>query len=61
MRVIVLLLAAFMAFGAMSAMSSVAEAQEAPAQAQPNGVRASVVKKYPHSDRVESKDKGMAL
>jgi NADH-quinone oxidoreductase subunit J len=62
MRIVILLTALFMAFGVAAPM--VAEAQPAPpaaAQAQPGVVKASVAKKYPHSDRVESKDKGMAL
>jgi NADH-quinone oxidoreductase subunit J len=54
MKLIILLLTAFMALGV--AAPSVVEAQPAPA-----GVRANVVKKYPHLDRIESKDKGMAL
>lgn len=61
MRIVVLLLSLVMAFGAVSAIApEIAEAQPAPGAVQP-GVRASVVKKYPHGDRVESKDKGMAL
>jgi len=54
MKLIILLLTAFMALGV--AAPSIVQAQPAPA-----GVRANVVKKYPHSDRIESKDKGMAL
>jgi NADH-quinone oxidoreductase subunit J len=61
MRLVILLLTACMALGAASALAPViAEAQPAPTAAQP-GVRASVVKKYPHGDRVESGGKGMAL
>jgi NADH-quinone oxidoreductase subunit J len=56
MKLIILLLTAFMALGV--AAPSIVEAQPAP---QGQNVRASVVKKYPHGDRVESKDKGMAL
>jgi NADH-quinone oxidoreductase subunit J len=69
MRIVVLLLSIAMAFGAATAIApSIAEAQPAPgqmvpgqAQPAPGGVRASVVKKYPHGDRVESQGKGMAL
>ncbi len=62
MRILILLTALFLSFGAFA--PAVAEAQPAPARAgnvQPGVVRAQVQKKYPHSDRVESKDKGMAL
>lgn len=62
MRIVVLLLGLVLSFGAASAVApSIAEAQPAPTAARPPGVRANVVKKYPHGDRVESKDKGMAL
>jgi NADH-quinone oxidoreductase subunit J len=63
MRISILLTALFLSFGAISvAAPMVAEAQPArPAAAQPGVVKTSVQKKYPHSDRVESKDKGMAL
>src|SRR6476469_10620204 len=54
MKLIILLLTACRAVGV--AAPSVVQAQPAPA-----GVRANVVKKYPHLDRIESKDKGMAL
>jgi len=58
---LVLLAALFLAFGA--AAPAVAEAQPAPppTAAQPGIVKTSVAKKYPHSDKVESKGKGMAL
>jgi NADH-quinone oxidoreductase subunit J len=70
MRILILLTSLFLAFGV--ATPSVAEAQPVPAQgqaAQPGQpgqpsaavVKTSVAKKYPHSDRVESKNKGMAL
>lgn len=55
MKLIILIVTAFLAFGASP---SIVEAQPAP---QGQGVRANVVKKYPHGDRIESKDKGMAL
>ncbi|HEY5920517.1 MAG TPA: NADH-quinone oxidoreductase subunit J, partial [Kofleriaceae bacterium] len=65
MRLLILLTALFMLGGVAAPL--VAEAQPAPAGApsrpvagQP-GVKTSVVKKHPHSDRVESKGKGMAL
>jgi NADH-quinone oxidoreductase subunit J len=58
MRLVILLTALGLAFAV--AAPAVAEAQPAPAAAQP-AVKASVVKKYPHDDRVESKGKGMAL
>jgi NADH-quinone oxidoreductase subunit J len=64
MRVVILLTAFILSFGAFGALApQVAEAQPAPvaAQQQPGVVRTQVVKKYPHSDRVDSKDKGMAL
>jgi NADH-quinone oxidoreductase subunit J len=65
MRILILLTALFMMFGVAAPL--VAEAQpaptpSAPAAQQPRpGVTTSVVKKYPHDDRVESKGKGMAL
>jgi NADH-quinone oxidoreductase subunit J len=60
MRIVILLLTACMALGvAEVAVPTIAEAQQA--QAQPGQPKASVAKKYPHSDRVEGKDKGMAL
>jgi NADH-quinone oxidoreductase subunit J len=59
MRVLILFTALFMMFGAAAPL--VAEAQPAPAQVQQGTVKTSVAKKYPHSDRVESNDKGMAL
>jgi NADH-quinone oxidoreductase subunit J len=57
MRIIILLLTAFMALG----VADVAVPQLAEAQQAPQGMKASVTKKSPHGDRVESKDKGMAL
>jgi len=56
-----ILLLIMLAFGAMA--PAIAAAQPAPPPAQPGapGVRASVVKKYPHGDRVESSGRGMAL
>src|SRR5687768_16474151 len=61
MRILILLTTLFLAFGVAAPM--VAEAQPAPAPAQPAqpAVKASVVKKYPHNDRIESNKKGMAL
>ena len=73
MRIVVLILT--LAFASLSVLAPmVAEAQAptpaqparpggAPAAAQPArpAPQASVVKKYPHGDRVESKGKGMAL
>jgi NADH-quinone oxidoreductase subunit J len=69
MRIVILLTALLMMFGMAAPL--VAEAQPAPPPgaparaAQPGKpgqvVRTQVVKKYPHSDRVESKSKGMAL
>ncbi len=64
MRILILLTALFMMFGVAAPM--VAEAQPAPAApaaqpAQPGMVKTSVVKKYPHDDRVESKSRLMAL
>jgi NADH-quinone oxidoreductase subunit J len=60
MRIVILLLTACMALGvAEIAVPTIAEAQQA--QAQPGQPKASVTKKYPHGDRVEGKDKGMAL
>lgn len=68
MRILVLILT--LAFASFAFVPMIAEAQPAapaqpgarPTAAQPNaGGRATVVKKYPHGDRVESKGKGMAL
>jgi NADH-quinone oxidoreductase subunit J len=68
MRIAILFTALFMLAGVAAPL--VAEAQPAPpagaqpgrvAQPQPGVIKTSVAKKYPHSDRVESKDKGMAL
>ncbi len=73
MRILVLILT--LVFASFAAMPLVAEAQQAgsgsgaprppraaAAQAgQPGTVKATVVKKYPHGDRVESNGKGMAL
>src|SRR5688500_15128418 len=62
MRIVILLLTACMAIGvAEIAVPTIAEAQQPTAQAQPGQPKASVTKKYPHSDRVEGKGKGMAL
>jgi NADH-quinone oxidoreductase subunit J len=59
MRIIILFTALFMMLGVAAPL--VAQAQPAaPAVDQPP-VRTQVVKKYPHSDRVESSGKGMAL
>jgi NADH-quinone oxidoreductase subunit J len=59
MRILILFTALFMMFGVAAPM--VAEAQPAPpAAAQPGVIKTSVAKK-PSRDRVESKDKGMAL
>jgi NADH-quinone oxidoreductase subunit J len=59
MKLLVLLTAIGLAFGAVQ----VAEAQPVPVPTQqaPGGARVSVVKRSPHSDVVESHDKGMAL
>lgn len=65
MRIIILLTALFMSFGAFA--PALAEAQPAPTpaavqqQQRAQQVRTSVVKKYPHTDRVESNNRGMAL
>ncbi len=64
MRILVLILT--LAFASFAAAPMIAEAQPvrpAPAAAHPGqaGTTATVVKKYPHSDRVESSSKGMAL
>jgi NADH-quinone oxidoreductase subunit J len=70
MRIFILLTALVMMFGIAAPL--VAEAQPGPAPAgqpgrpvarpgQPGVIKTSVAKKYPHRDRVESKDKGMAL
>jgi len=66
MRIVVLILT--LAFASLSFFGpTVAEAQAPAAPGAPAAVRAgntvtpSVVKKYPHDDRVESKGKGMAL
>ena len=61
MRILILFTALFMMFGVAAPL--VAEAQPAPTPSGQVQVRAgqTVVKKYPHDDRVESKGKGMAL
>ena len=62
MRIVVLLTALGLALGVVA--PTVAEAQPAPGgtvQVQPGAAKASVVKKYPHNDRVEGNGKGMAL
>ncbi len=63
MRIVILLTALCMAFGVLA--PRVAEAQPAPTpvaqQHEQRGVRTTVIKKSPHSDRVESTGKGMAL
>jgi NADH-quinone oxidoreductase subunit J len=52
--------ALFLMFGV--AAPATAEAQPAPpTAAQPGVIKTSVAKKYPHKDRVESNEKGMAL
>src|SRR5690606_632421 len=64
MRVLVLIMTAFLALGAANvAMPQLAEAQPVPAQQAPQAQRATtqIVKRTPHSDRVESGGKGMAL
>jgi NADH-quinone oxidoreductase subunit J len=53
MRILVLLTALGLAFG----IATEVEAQPIA----PSGVRASIVKRSPHSDQIESHDKGMAL
>jgi len=59
MRILVLILT--LAFGAMALAPALAEAQAVPTAqpavkpgGNPPGVKATVVKKYPHNDRVES-------
>ena len=65
MRILILLTALFIAFSVAAPV--IAEAQPAPpgapqVQVVPGGaVKASVVKKFPHNDRVEGNGKGMAL
>jgi hypothetical protein len=70
MRILLLILT--LAFASFAAVPLVADAQptaparppRAPAAGQPGQpatVKATVVTKYPHGDRVESKGKGMAL
>jgi NADH-quinone oxidoreductase subunit J len=64
MRVLVLIMTAFLALGVANvAMPQLAEAQPVPAQQAHAGQRSAtqIVKRTPHSDRVESGGKGMAL
>jgi NADH-quinone oxidoreductase subunit J len=62
-RILVFLTALGLAFGAvsMAAGPSVAEAQAHAVPTHRTPVHAEVVKRWPHSDRVESNGKGMAL
>ena len=65
MRIVVLILTLAFASFAVGPMVAEAQAPARPgavaAQPAPGTVKATVIKKYPHSDRVESKGKGMAL
>ncbi len=64
MRLLILITSAFLAWGAVDALApNAAYADPIPAQAGGNNPRARVMitKKSPHSDRIESRDKGMAL
>ncbi len=58
MRILILIVTAMLGFGAFQAATAVAD--PIPAQ-QGNRTAAILVKRSPHGDRVESKDKGMAL
>ncbi|MBL9020315.1 MAG: NADH-quinone oxidoreductase subunit J [Myxococcales bacterium] len=63
MRLLILITSAFLAWGAVDAMApQAAYADPIPAQQGGNPrARVNIVKKSPHLDRVESRDKGMAL
>jgi NADH-quinone oxidoreductase subunit J len=58
MRIVIMLVTAMLAFGAFGAATAVADPIPAQINQPP---RANIVKRYPHNDRVDSKDKGMAL
>jgi len=63
MRLLILITSAFLAWGAVDALApAVAHADPIPAQQGGNPrARVMITKKSPHGDRVESRDKGMAL
>lgn len=61
-RVVMIIMTALLAFGAVEALApQLAVAEAIPAQQVNRQERTSIVKRSPHSDRVESKGKGMAL
>ncbi|MBL0220453.1 MAG: NADH-quinone oxidoreductase subunit J [Myxococcales bacterium] len=62
MRLLIIITSVVLAWGAIDAIApSLAVADAIPAQAEGGRQRINIVKRSPHSDRIESKDKGMAL
>ncbi len=62
MRLLIIITSVVLAWGAIDAIApSLAIADAIPAQAEGGRQRVNIVKRSPHSDRIESKDKGMAL